>query len=386
MPRVKLTQTAVDKAKHSGLQPAFLWDHTLPGFGLAVYGSGTKRFIIQYRAQGSRRSHRMVIGSAARLNLDVARKRARELLGKVDLGGDPLGEQRRQSTFRQLADAYFIREASKLRTVAKRRAVLERQVFPAIGDMSVDDIKRSHIIALLDTIEDESGPVAANLALAFVRRILSWHESRHDDYRSPIAKGMGRESKGSRDRVLTDDEIRAIWKVDGFWGDFGKLLLLTAARRTELGGMFWDEVKDGVWTIPAARVKTGKEVALPLSRSAMAILDQRPRLDDCNAVFTLDGIGPTKSYGDGKKTIDVASGVAGWRFHDLRRTARTLLSRAGVDSDTAERCLGHAIGGVRGVYDRHKYEDQMRVAFEKLADMIDQIVDPAKEKVIQLPA
>jgi integrase len=197
---------------------------------------------------------------------------------------------------------------------------------------------------------------------------------------------MGRESKGSRDRVLTDDEIRAIWKVDGFWGDFGKLLLLTAARRTELGAMFWEEVKDGTWTIPAARVKTAKEVTLPLSRSAQAILAQRPRLDDCRAVFTLDGIGPTKSYGDGKASIDAACGVTGWTFHDLRRTARTLLSRAGVDSDTAERCLGHAIGGVRGVYDRHKYVEQMRDAFEKLANMIEQIIDPTKGKVIQLLA
>jgi integrase len=84
--------------------------------------------------------------------------------------------------------------------------------------------------------------------------------------------------------------------------------------------------------------------------------------------------------------IDKASGVTGWRFHDLRRTARTLLSRAGVDADTAERCLGHAIGGVRGVYDRHKYEEQMKVAFEKLSNMIDQIVDPTKGKVIQFSA
>jgi integrase len=133
-------------------------------------------------------------------------------------------------------------------------------------------------------------------------------------------------------------------------------------------------------------VKTAKEVSLPLSRAALAVLAQRPQLDDCRAVFTLDGVGPTRSYADGKKSIDEASGVTGWRFHDLRRTARTLLSRAGVDSDTAERCLGHAIGGVRGVYDRHKYEEQMRVAFEKLSNMIDQIIDPAKGKVIQFPA
>jgi integrase len=385
MPNAKLTQNVVDRAKHAGTEPLFLWDERLTGFGLAVYESGTKRYIIQFRVKGSRRSRRMVIGSAARLDLEVARKRAKELLGHVDLGRDPLGEQLRVATFRALADTYFAREGAKLRSPDRRRAVLERLVFPAIGNMAVEDIRRSDVIRMLDAIEDESGPGAADAALAFTRRIFSWHEERHDDFRSPTIK-MKHRRTSARERVLTDDEIRAVWAVEGFWGDFSRLLLLTAARRTELSEMSRDELNGGLWTIPGSRVKNGKEVARPLSRSVQQMLSAIPTLDGCKYVFTTDGRGPVTTFSTGKASIDEACGVTGWTFHDLRRTARTLLSRAGVDADTAERCLGHAIGGVRGVYDRHKYEEQMKVAFEKLASMIEQIVDPKKGRVIQFPA
>jgi integrase len=385
MPNAKLTQNLVERTKHSGIEPLLLWDERLTGFGIAVYESGTKRYIIQFRVKGSRRSRRMVIGSAARLDLEVARKRAKELLGHVDLGRDPLAEQLRVSTFRALADTYFAREGSKIRTANKRSAVLERLVFPVIGGMPVEDIKRSDIIRMIDRIEDESGPGAADTALAYTRRIFSWHEERHDDFRSPIGKIKQRRTS-SRERVLTDDEIREVWGVQGFWGDFSRLLLLTAARRTELSEMTRDELGGGLWTIPGARVKNGKEVARPLSRAAQQMLGAIPTLDNCRFVFTTDGRGPVTTFSTGKAAIDEACGVTGWTFHDLRRTARTLLSRAGVDADTAERCLGHAIGGVRGVYDRHKYEEQMRVAFEKLSNMIEQIVDPTKGKVIQFPA
>src|SRR4051812_39867951 len=154
MPNAKLTQNLVERSKQSGVEPLLLWDERLTGFGLAVYASGTKRYIIQFRVKGSRRSRRMVIGSAARLDLEVARKRAKELLGYVDLGRDPLSEQLRVSTFRALADNCLTREASKIRTANRRRVLLERLIFPAIGNMAVEDIKRSDIIRMLDKIED----------------------------------------------------------------------------------------------------------------------------------------------------------------------------------------------------------------------------------------
>jgi integrase len=380
--RTKLTQLAVDRAKTSD-KPLFLWDTLMAGFALVVQPTGTKKYVIQYRLPGSRRSKRKTIGSAQRLDLGVARARAKELLAAVDLGKDPL---KSVMTFRSLADAYFKREGDKLRTTEQRLSVLERLVHPHIGDTAVENIKRSDIIAMLDHVEDNNGSGAATNALRFVRRILSWHEARSDDFRSPITKSMNRASGTARERVLTDDEIRRLWVSDvPLWSDFARLLLLTAARRTELAEMEWSEVKDGVWTIPAERIKGEREFTPPLSRAAQKILASIPTLDGCDYVFTTDGIGPITGYTAGKAKLDTASGVTAWTFHDLRRTARTLLSRAGVDSDTSERCLGHVIGGVRGIYDRHKYQEEMRVAFERLATMVDQILDPTKGKVVQFP-
>jgi len=199
---------------------------------------------------------------------------------------------------------------------------------------------------------------------------------------------MNRSDREARDRVLTDNEIRSLWgSSESFtrpWGAFTRLLLLTAARRTELAQMTRDEVSGALWTLPAERVKNDKQLVLPLSRAAQEIIASIPTLDRCRFIFTIDGRRPVSGFSKAKAAIDKASGVTGWTFHDLRRTARTLLSRAGVDADTAERCLGHAIGGVRGVYDRHKYEEQMRIAFERLAQQIQDIIDPPTGRVVPL--
>ena len=134
------------------------------------------------------------------------------------------------------------------------------------------------------------------------------------------------------------------------------------------------EVVDGVWTIPASRYKTGNEVVLPLSKAAQAVLEELPVLGQF--VFSADGRKPIGGLSERKAKLDKLSGVTDWVIHDLRRTARSLMSRAGVDADITERCLGHVIGGVRGVYDRHSFLEEKRMAFEKLAALIEGIVNP----------
>src|SRR5262249_22147023 len=126
----------------------------------------------------------------------------------------------------------------------------------------------------------------------------------------------------------------------------------------------------GVWSIPPARYKTGAEVTLPLSTAAQKVLAELPRIKGCEFVFTTNGRKPISGFSVFKLQIDHASGVAGWRLHDLRRTSRSLLSRAGVAPDIAERCLGHAIGGIRRVYDRHAFIEEKRAAFEALSAQI----------------
>ncbi len=185
----------------------------------------------------------------------------------------------------------------------------------------------------------------------------------------------------TRDKILDDGELRAVWKTatatKGPYGVLVRFLMLTAARRDEARKMPHSELGDGKWTLPPERHKTGKtsgKKVLPLSRAAQAVLAELPVLGPY--VFSINGRIPMGGRSSLKAKLDKASGVTGWRVHDLRRTARSLMSRAGVNADVAERCLGHVIGGVRGVYDRHDYLEEMRIAFEKLAEQIEHIVKP----------
>ena len=190
-------------------------------------------------------------------------------------------------------------------------------------------------------------------------------------------KALNKES--ARARVLTDDEIRKIWQAcEAAPSSFNRLvqfLLVTAARRTEGSALIWSEI-NGVWTLPAERNKTGEELTRPLNKHALTILDNMPRLVECDLVFPASTNTPLASYNYHKRLLDEASGVTGWVLHDLRRTARTLMIRAGIDVDTSERMLGHTIGGVRGVYDRHKYLPAMTRGFDALSILLDQILDP----------
>jgi integrase len=229
---------------------------------------------------------------------------------------------------------------------------------------------------LLDQIEDENGPVMANSILAAIRKIMNWHASRSDEFRSPIVRGMARTKPRARDRILSDDELRAVWNAAETKGEFGlflRFLLLTSARRTEAAQMRWSEINGQDWTLPKERNKTKLDLVRPLSKAALATLPER----NGELVFGM----PRGTIWHAKEEFDKAVPLPHWTLHDLRRTARSLMSRAGVPSDHAERCLGHVIGGVRGTYDRHEYYKEKARAFEALAAQIDRIVRPQENVV-----
>jgi integrase len=280
-----------------------------------------------------------------------------------------------------------------LRTVDQRLSTLRRLVYPALGAMPIETVKRSDIVRLLDKVESGSGPRMADVTLATLRRIFHWHETRTDDWRSPIIRGMGNRQNNvehRRSRVLDDSEIRKLWAATADGQPFSALIrlaLLTSARRNEIAGLKRDEIDGaGIWTLPAARSKTKTEVVRPLSKAALAVLDGLPRIDGCDYPFTSNGITPTRNFADPKRKLDAASNVTGWRLHDLRRTARSLLSRAGVNSDVAEKCLGHSRGDIIERYDQHKYIDEMQRAFEVLAALVERIVNPPPEVVADMAA
>jgi integrase len=315
-----------------------------------------------------------------------ARKRAKILLGDVARGLDPLAEKRKRAavgknTLRAVVDEFFAREGKNQRSAAHRRATFERLILPKLGQRPIHEIRRSEIIRLLDFIEDDRGASMASEALKLLRRLFSWHATRDDEFRTPIVKGMSRNrTNGSRARILSDDELRAVWKTAESRNDvfayLAKFLLLTACRRNEAAQMNRAEVNGAEWIIPAARAKGGQDVLIPLSGKAQAVLAAMPVLGLVGWVFTTDGRNAFSGFSYGKREFDRVAGVTGWRLHDLRRTARSLLSRAGIDSNIAERCLGHAIGGIRGVYDRYEYRTEKAHAFEMLAALIERIVDP----------
>jgi integrase len=386
--RTKLTPSFCQKATaEPEAERSIYWDSTLPGFGLLVTSAGHRSFVVQYRSAG--RSRRMTLDGV--LGLVKARQRAKTLLGAAAADRDPLEERRKaaartEDTFESIANSYLDREGRELRTVKERRAALKRLVYPTMGKRPIQDIRRSDVVKLLDKIEDQNGPVMADRTLASIRKIMNWHASRSDDFRSPIVRGMARTNGDrKRARILTDDELRAIWttaeKTEGPFGRFVQFLLLTGSRRNEAAAMARapaekPELLGADWTLPAARNKVNVELVRPLSPAALAILEKLPRIGKRGFVFTTNGRAPIGGFSRFKRLLDEASGVTGWRLHDLRRTARSLMSRAGVPSDHAERCLGHVMPGVRGVYDRHEYHAEKRQAYEMLAALVERIIDP----------
>ena len=374
------------------------------------------------------------IGDA--LTLHAARRLAADVMQQIAGGGDPVAsrrhakaeqERQREDTFRAVAERYMKREAgmkfdadgnasfdaSNLRTGHERWLMLERSAFPTLGSRPIVEIKKSDIIKLLDKIADgelkdhkgkkiTGGPVAADRLLAVIRKIFSWHASREDDFRSPIVTGMNRvkASKQARERVLTDSELRTIWRtasqLEGPFPAFVRFLLLTGARRSEASEMTWDEVSsDGDWLLPASRNKVKRDLLRPLSQAAQAVLAAQPKIEGCEFVFTTDGRSPIRGYSKHKAKFDAAvlrelkkedpetEALPNWTLHDARRSARTLLSRAGVNADHAERCLGHVVAGVRGVYDRHEFYDEKKTAYERLATLIERIANRPSENVVQ---
>ena len=392
--RVKLTPDFVAKPPLPELPKdrVIHWDSMLPSFGLMVTAGGHASFVCQYRV--GRRSHRMSL--KAGLTLQDARREAKKLLGDVARGGNPLDKRRKEAaagadTFRSIAEEYIRRESRGLRRMGEREAILKRHVFAKLGSRPIGEIKRSDIVRLLDKIDDERGPSAADHTLAVIRRVMNWHAARSDDFRSPIVRGMARTKlrERARQRILTDDELRALWAAaeasKGLFGPFVQFLLLTAARRTEAAQMASSEIVGEVWTIPQERYKTGRELVIPLSAPALDVLTRLPKIGKGELVFTTDGEHPFSGYSKAKAKFDAACGVTGWTLHDLRRTARSLMSRAGVSADIAERCLGHVISGVRGTYDRYAYLNEKKRAFEALAALIQRIVEP-QDNVVSLRA
>jgi integrase len=401
--RAKLTPAFVAKAAPpaDGAAELVYWDETQKGLGLAVTKGGHRTFVVSYRAVGRKRRMHLKHG----LTLTDARKEAKAILGTVAKGGDPLGERRqavraKSETLKAIVDEYLAKEGDRLRSIDERKSVLERLVLPKLGSRQIEDIRRTDLVRLLDHIASERGAPMADHTLAFVRRVMSWHAYRSDTFRSPIVRGMARTRPGQRrrQRVLADAEIRALWRAAeasrSAFGFLAQYLLLTATRRCEASAMKRSEVCGEEWVIPEERYKTGLKLVIPLSLAALAVLDKVPKVGKIEFVFTtgknsISGFSKFKRALDHKMLAELRketpdATLPRWTLHDLRRTARSLMSRAGIPSDHVERALGNVVGGIRGVYDLYEYYDEKKHAFEAFAALVERIVNPPANNVASL--
>ena len=291
------------------------------GLMLVLQPSGARRYAIRYRFGG--KSVKMTLERG--LTLAAARKLASDAALQREQGIDPNAARKAakvkamestDNTVAAVCANFMKREGHKFRSASAMESTLHRLIYPHLGKMPIADVRRSHINAMLDYIEDYKGPRMADVTKNLLRQIMNWHAGRSDDFASPFVRGMkDRSNTKERSRFLNDGELRAIWAATADGSPYSSLirfLLLTAARRDEARAMKWGEVgEDGIWELPAARSKTKTPVFRPLSEKALEIIKKRPRIDGCAYVFTTGGRGALGNLSGSKAALDKASGVTG---------------------------------------------------------------------------
>ncbi|AUX77997.1 integrase/recombinase family protein [Sinorhizobium fredii] len=373
--------------------------------------TGSKSFVALARDPNGKQVW-ATIGATDLYDIEKARELAREAIKRIKAGFPPFEQKEKPDTFKDVADDWLRRHVQQkgLRSEAEVTRLLNAHVLPLWKDRLFHTIRRSDVTALLDEVEDDHGARQADYVLAIVRGIMNWYAARHDDYHPPIARGMRRTDPKSRKRarILDDKEISAVWSLAEKNGTFGaiiRLALLTAQRREKIGAMKWDDIAaDGVWNIPSEARQKGVGGALQLPEAARKIVAGQNRIGENPYVFPGRGNGHFQGWSPCKRVFDekLLTGLREdmaergdypdlaklepWVIHDLRRTARSLMSRAGVRSDIAERVMGHVIPGVEGVYDRHSYFEEKKDALNRLAALIETIVNPPAANVTPLRA
>lgn len=263
-------------------------------------------------------------------------------------------------------------EPRQYRTQYEVIRVFAKYIAPRLGSTPVSQIDRADIVNLVDSVASEHGAAQSDKCLMLVSRMLRWWQARDSHFVSPVVPGMRRYVPISRSRILSDDELRALWKVQGTMADAMKFMVLTGQRRSKVLGLRFGDVVDGCWVIrkDSPREKGhGEELELP-PMCLDLIERQRIVKGKSDRVFRVYQIQLAKAE------VDAMTGIEGATLHDLRRSARSLLSRAGVRSHVAERILGHRLQGVEGVYDRWEWKEEKAAALKALASLVDSIVTP----------
>jgi integrase len=350
------------------------WDAKLAGFGLRVTQTGAKTWCALYRHRG--RIRRLTIGSYPILGLADAREIARRALRDAQLGLDPAaarGQARDADSFGELAALYLERHSKvNKRSWHEDERIMNRDLLPAWGNRKAAEIMRKDVIKLLDGIVERGAGVMANRTRALISKVYNFGIMRGVVEHNPAYKVSNPGLEHQRDRVLSEAEIRALWieleRQPGPPAAVFKLSLLTGQRRGEILGMAWGELDldSGWWTLPSQRAKNKLTHRVPLGPQSLAILEQlrERRPQDALYVFPGPKRRPISNPQKWLIRLKTASGLD-FRFHDLRRTAASMMTGIGIERLVVSKILNHVERGITAVYDRYSYDNEKRAALVK---------------------
>lgn len=376
----KLTTKQIESLPPSKGKRYEVRDTQVTGLHVRVSHVGKKVFYLGIRVNG--RMRRIKVGPYPVISLSEARERARSILHDIQLGQFEQDQPEPTPTLGEVIPL-FIELYAKPRNRGWQETERILKKFTTLDAVPIDQIKRPHVVRILDGIIAGGAPARANRALAAIKKLMNWSVDRGLLETSPIVGLKPPTKEVARDRVLSDEELLACWRgagAEGFpFAQFLHLLILTGQRRGEVAEMRWSEIdfQTATWTIPAKRAKNASSHIVQLAPLAIDILKSVPRFLNCDFVFTTTGKTPISGFGRLKRRLDIAVGpdAEDWRLHDVRRTVATNMAMMGVQPHIIEAVLNHKTGivsGVAAVYNRHAYQDEKREALEKWADYVKQ--------------
>ena len=405
MAKRSLTATAIEKLKPHPSNRREIPDRD--GLYFILQPSGKRSWAVRYRFGGITR--KLTLGSYPAIGLVEARAEAAKAQDTITSGVDPIEAQRRareegardRDLFENVV-ADFLRRTGTAGGRESRR-LLDKEVLPRWRGHHIQDITKRDVIGLLDDLLERSIGVMANRVFAAIRRIFNWAVERDIIAVSPGHGLKPPVPEVSRDRVLGDDEIRWLWKAAsdaGYpFGPIFKLLLLTGQRRSEVSRTTWREfdLDERMWSLPRERAKNDRQHDVFLSDQSLAVLEAVPKIEGPSGfMFTTNGRTPVTGFSRAKERFDEAMlsvarqevverghdpagiEIPDWRVHDLRRTTASGMARLGIILPVIEKVLNHISGsfaGIVGVYQRHSFADEKRVALEAWGRKIDSIVN-----------
>jgi integrase len=394
-------QTLAALALPEGKTDAIFFDDGLPGFGVRLRKGGKAVYIIQYRV--GRQQRRESLGDVRRIELEAARKIARKKFAEVTLGGDPLADKaeaklRDKLTLRALAERYLAAKKPILRPSsygADERYLMQH--WKSLHGRPLHLINRRDIALRLGELVAQHGVTAASRARGALSAFFVWSIREGITDQNPVS-GTNDPGAGlrSRERVLSGDELRIIWRAceDDDFGRIVRLLMYTGARRDEIGGLRWDEIDLDACTlnVPGTRTKNYHPLSLLLPPAAIELLRSAPRREGREHVFGGRGEGFSGwSYSTlalGSRIIKArGKALEPWRIHDIRRSVATHMAELGVMPHIVETILNHRSGhrrGVAGTYNRATYEREVTSALLMWADHLQSIIDGSDRKVLPM--